>query len=317
MAIIGSAKLEFSKKRIVMIITAPPSLGKTTLALSARDPLLLDFDEGVARVDAAHRKDTSICKTFDEVREDVKAAKGKYQTIIVDTGGALIDMLKQHIVDHPAEYKGGAKASGGISLQGFGFVKQLFLEFSADLRKNFDVIFIFHENMVRNGEDGVFYDIVCEGSAKSLVYMPADLAAHLFIQNGQRYLGFTPTEQYNAKSAYGIKGLIPVPELHDGDKNDFLTKLFDQVRSNLAKETAELAPQKKQYDEVMARAKELLDEVKDLDGVNDFREAFANMPKPLTSEKEVKAMFKEKTKSLGIVFDRASRQYVYESKAAE
>ena len=313
MAIIESAKFDFSKKRIVMIITAPPSMGKTTLALSAKDPLLLDFDDGVARVDAAHRKDTSVCKTFDEVRADVKAAKGKYSTIIVDTGGALIDMLKQHVVDHPADYKGGVKASGGISLQGFGYVKQLFLDFSADLRRNFDVIFIFHENMIRNGDDGIFYDIVCEGSAKSLVYMPADLAGHMFMQNGQRYLGFTPTEQYNAKSAYGIKGLVPVPELQDGDPNDFLTKLFDRIRKNLSAEAETLGPQQEKYEEIMAGARRVCAEITKPEDVAGAKEALMNLPTALTSAKEVKAMFKKRLDELGIVFNIETGNYEYKA----
>ena len=313
MAIIESNKFDFSKKRIVMIITAPPSMGKTTLALSAKDPLLLDFDEGVARVDAAHRKDTSVCKTFDEVREDVKAAKGKYSTIIVDTGGALIEMLKQHVIDHPADYKGGAKASGGISLQGFGYVKQLFLDFSAELRRNFDVIFIFHENMIRNGDDGVFYDIVCEGSAKSLVFMPADIAGHMFMQNGQRYLGFTPTEQYNAKSAYGIKGLIQVPELKEGDPNDFLTKLFARIRQNLETEAKTLAPQQEKYEEIMAAARRVCSELTKPEEAAESKEALMHLDTALTSAKEVKAMFRKRLEELGIVFNKETNKYEYKA----
>ena len=317
MAIKKPNEMSFKDKNLIMIISGLPGTGKTTLALSAPDVLLIDCDNGLARVNPAHRKDASICTTFDEIRKDVQAAKGQYKAIVVDTGGALVDMLKQHVVDHPADYKGGAKASGGISLQGFGFVKQLFLDFSAELRRNFNVVFIFHENMTRNGEDGVFYELVCEGSARTLVYQPADLAAHLFIQNGQRYLGFTPTEQYSAKSAYGVKGLVPVKEIGDGEPNDFLTRLFAQIRKNLAAETADLEKPQKEYEEVMARARQLLAEANDLDGINDFREAFANMPHPLTSEKEVKAMFREKCKALGLVRDKETGQYVYANKAAE
>lgn len=303
--------MNFSEKNIIMILSGLPGVGKTTLALSAPDVLLIDADEGMVRVNPAHRKDASICKTFEELKKDVEAAKGQYKTIVVDTGGALVDMLKQHIIDNPKDYKGGAKNSGGISLQGFGFVKQLFLDFSADLRRNFNVIYVFHENMTRNGDDGVFYELVCEGSARTLVYQPCDLAGHVFIQNGARYIGFTPTEQYNAKSAYGIKGIIEVPELKDGDKNDFLTKLFDKVRKNLAAESESLSEDRKLYDEVMARVNELLAGVKDLDGVTDFLEAFSNMPKPLTSEKEAKAAFKKRCEEIGVTYDREKRQYVY------
>ena len=210
MAIVKPSAMDFSNKNVIMIISGLPGTGKTTLALSAPDVLLIDADEGTARVNPAHRKDTSICKTFDEVKADVAAAKGQYKTIVVDTGGALVDMMKEHVINHPDDYSGGSKKSGGISQQGFGYVKQLFLDFSADLRKNFNVVYIFHESKSKNGES-IFYDLVCEGSAKTLVYQPADLAAHLFIMNGRRMLGFTPTEEYTAKSAYGINGVIPVP----------------------------------------------------------------------------------------------------------
>ncbi len=307
MAIKKPNELDFSGKNIIMIISGLPGTGKTTLALSAPDVLLIDCDEGMARVNPAHRKDASVCKTFDEIREDVKAAKGQYKTIVVDTGGALVDMLKQHVVDHPADYPGGAKKSGGISLQGFGFVKQLFLDFSSDLRRNFNVVFIFHENKTKNDDDGVFYELVCEGSARTLVYQPADLAAHLFIQNGVRMLGFTPTESYSAKSAYGIKGLMEVPELKEGEPNNFLTKLFDTVRNNLQAETETLGREQKQYDEVMAAVKEYCEYIKEPGQVSEVMEMVQKLPHVLTSEKEAKAMIKKRLGELGIVWNKTKK----------
>lgn len=313
MAIVKPKDMKFSDKNIILILSGLPGTGKTTLALSAPDVLLIDADEGLARVNPAHRKDASVCKTFEEIRADINAAKGQYKTVVVDTGGALVDMLKQHVIDHPADYKGGAKASGGISLQGFGHVKQLFLDFSAELRRNFNVIYIFHENMMKNGDDGVFYELVCDGSAKVLVYQPADLAAHLFIQNGQRYLGFTPTEQYSAKSAYGIKGIVQVPDLKDGDPNDFLTKLFTKIRANLAAETEALASQQEKYEEIMAAAKRVCEGITKPEDVADARTMLMHLPEALTSAKETKAMFKRRLEKLNIVLNKGTGVYEYKA----
>lgn len=313
MAIKKPDAMNFSDKNLIMIISGLPGTGKSTLALSAPDVLMLDLDQGMSRVNPMHRRDSSFCQTYEELRQDIAAAKGQYKTVVVDTGGALVDMLKQHVVDHPADYKGGAKASGGISLQGFGFVKQLFLDFSAELRRNFNVVFIFHENMMKNGDDGVFYELVCEGSARTLVYQPADLAAHLFIQNGQRYLGFTPTEQYSAKSAYGIKGIIQVPELKEGDPNDFLTKLFAKIRANLAEETASLGPQKVQYNEVMEAMKRICEGITSPDTVSGAMDAFKSLPHALTSEKEGKNMIKKRLEELGIVWNKETKTYEYKA----
>ena len=53
--IVKPENMNFSDKTFSMIIYGSPGVGKTTLALSAPDPILLDFDRGVSRVRAEHR----------------------------------------------------------------------------------------------------------------------------------------------------------------------------------------------------------------------------------------------------------------------
>ena len=306
MPIVKPEAMDFSEKNIICIISGLPGTGKTTLALSAPDVLLIDTDEGMARVNPAHRKDASICKTYEEVLADIKAAEGQYKTIVIDTCGALIEYMKDWAMRTDPK---ASKKDGGFSLQGYGVIKSEFIRLSAELRKKFNVIFLFHESMTKVDEN-VFYELVVEGSARTLVYQPADLAAHLFIQNGKRYLGFTPTEQYSAKSAYGIKGLIEVPELKDGEPNEFLTKLFAKVRANLAAESATLAPQKKQYEEAMTMAKVIVSGVEEPEDVPGAVEGINNLPHALTSEKEAKALLKKRLDDLGIVWDKGKKAYV-------
>ena len=307
MPIVKPTEMNFSNKNIIMILSGLPGTGKTTLALSAPDVLLIDTDEGMARVNPAHRKDASICKTYEEILADVKAAEGTYKTIVIDTCGALIEYMKDWAMRTDPK---ASKKDGGFSLQGYGVIKSEFIRLSAELRKKFNVIFLFHETMTKQDES-VFYELVVEGSARTLVYQPADLAAHLFIQNGRRYLGFTPTEQYSAKSAYGIKGIIEIPELKDGDPNDFLTKLFAKVRENLAKESEELNPQRDAYEEAMKIAKEICDLVDCPEDVENALKAMKNIKHALTSEKEAKAMLKARIAELGIVWDKAEKVYKY------
>jgi len=305
--------MDFSGKNIIMIISGLPGTGKTTLALSAPDVLLIDTDEGMARVNPAHRKDASICKTYEEILADIKAAEGQYKTIVIDTCGALVEYLKDWAVrtDRKA-----SKNDGGFSLQGYGIIKSEFIRLSAELRKKFNVIFLFHESMTKTDEN-IFYELVVEGSARTLVYQPADLAAHLFIQGGKRYLGFTPTEQYSAKAAYGIKGLVEVPELNEGDENNFLTKLFDRVRANLSKESEAASAQTKQYEEIIAEAKNLLSMLEKPEEVNDCVKMIKGMPHVLTSEKECTAMIKSRLAELNIVWDKKTKQYVFAEEKSE
>ena len=310
MPIIKPEKMNFSDKNIIMIISGLPGTGKTTLALSAPEVLLIDTDEGMARVNPAHRKDASICKTYEEILADLKAADGTYKSIVIDTCGALIEYMKDWAMRTDPK---ASKKDGGFSLQGYGIVKAEFIRFSAELRKRFNVIYLFHEQTSRNGDDGVFYDLVADGSCKVICWQPADLGAHLFIQNGRRYLGFTPTEQYSAKSAYGIKGLIEVPELKDGDPNDFLTKLFAKVRANLAAESASIAPEKEAYEKAMEMFRKVIADIKTPENVMSTVQLIKVTKHGLTSEKEAKAMLKAKMDELGIVWDKGSKSYVWKN----
>jgi hypothetical protein len=297
--------MDFSNKNIIMIINGLPGVGKTTLALSAPDVVLIDADEGMARVNPSHRKDSSVIKTYEELLTDIKGFEGHYKTVVIDTCGALIDLMKDWAMRNEPS---ASKKSGGFSQQGYGFVKTEFLRLSAELRKKFNVVFLFHASKDKQ-DDNVFYDIVCEGSTKTLVWQPADLGAYLHIVNGERYLGFTPTMNYNAKAAYGIKGLVKVPELTDGDPNDFLTRLFAQVKENIAAEKAALQPQREQYEETMAAGRLAIESIEKPEDVSNAMDAIKILTHALTSERELKAALSDRLKTLGIVYSKENKAY--------
>lgn len=297
--------MDFSNKNIIMIISGLPGVGKTTLALSAPDVVLIDADEGMARVNPSHRKDSSVIKTYEELLTDIKGFEGHYKTVVIDTCGALIDLMKDWAMRNEPSAN---KKNGGFSQQGYGFVKTEFLRLSAELRKKFNVVFLFHASKDKQ-DDNVFYDIVCEGSTKTLVWQPADLGAYLHIVNGERYLGFTPTMNYNAKAAYGIKGLVKVPELTDGDPNDFLTRLFAQVKANIAAEKDALQPQREQYEETIAAGRLAIESIEKPEDVSNAMEAIKSLTHALTSERELKAALSDRMKTLGIVYSKENKAY--------
>lgn len=303
--IVKPENMDFTNKNIIMIISGLPGVGKTTLALSAPDVVLIDADEGMARVKPEHRRDSSMVKTYEELLEDVRSCEGRYKTVVIDTCGALIDLMKDWAMrTEPSA----SKKSGGFSQQGYGFIKTEFLRLSADLRKKFNVIFLFHASKDKQGDE-VFYDIVCEGSAKTLVYQPADLAAYLHMVNGERYLGFTPTMNYNAKSAYGIKGLVKVPELRDGEPNQFLTTLFATVKANIAAEAADLKPQKEAYGRAIQAGMEAISALEEPDQVQEIAGRIKALTHALTSEKELNAALRSRIKELGISYNKETKAY--------
>lgn len=73
MAIKRPEELDFSDKTFTMIIAGAPGIGKTTLALSAPDPLLFDLDRGISRVRAEHRKLASEADSYEELLADMES----------------------------------------------------------------------------------------------------------------------------------------------------------------------------------------------------------------------------------------------------
>lgn len=312
MAIIKPENMRFWNKHIHMILSGMPGVGKTQLACSAPNVLLMDTDEGIVRVKSEYRKDSSIAKTYEEFLQDIEAAKGVYETIVIDTTGALIELMKDWAMRTEPSAR---KKSGGISQQGFGIVKTEYLRLMADLRKNFNTISLFHAVKEKikgnNNEDETFYDIICEGSAKNMVWQPADLGAYMHIINGERYLGFTPTASYNAKSAYGIKGLIKVPELKDGEPNLFLTNLFEKVRNNIASETENLVEKKKTYQASMDKGLPIVNSLEKPQDVENILKAIEDIPNALTSTIELKSALKQRMAELNIVYNKTNKIYEY------
>lgn len=303
--IIKPENMDFSNKNIIMIISGLPGVGKTTLALSAPGCLLVDADEGVVRVKPEHRKDAIIAKTYEELLEDIKSVGTSYKTIIIDTGGALIDLMKDWAIRNEPT---ASKKNGGFAIQGYGYVKTEFLRLSAELRRNYNVIFLFHVNK-ENNDENIFFDIVCEGSARNLVYQPADLCGYLHIINGDRFLGFTPTMNYNAKAAYGIKGLVKIPELSDGEPNDFLTRLFDRVKANIKAEGEALKPQQENYEQILKTGNELIEKVVSPGDIVPTSTAIKALPQALTSQKELLAALKNRAVELGFIWNKEKKEY--------
>ena len=307
--IVKPENMNFSDKKFSMIIYGSPGVGKTTLALSAPDPILLDFDRGISRVRAAHRKDTSVCNNYKEVCADINSPDMRnYQTVVIDTGGSFVTFLKEWAM----EEKGAKTKSGEFSgLKGFGFVKSEWNRFTEDVktRLNKNIIYVFHSNETADKDGNPVQRLVCEGSVRNTVWTPCDFGGYVQMIGDQRVICFTPEQEYFAKGCHGIQGKIAIPTLGPDDKNDFLTRLFEQAKANIQAENEAFAPVREQYDAAMAHANEIVRGVADVDSANAALAALQTLNHALTSKKEAAALLKAKTESLGLKFDRVLNSY--------
>jgi len=311
MAIVRPESMDFSKQTFSAIIYGSPGMGKTTLAISSPKPVLIDFDNGVSRVAAAHRVPTIVCSTYEEVLEDIDSPDMKeFETIVIDTGGSFITYLK----DWALRTKKDAKTQKGTpnTLKIFGYAKTEFAAFTEKITKvmHKNVIYVFHTEEKADKDGNPVQRLMCEGAVKNLVWNPCDFGGYLQMINNERKLCFTPTDGYFAKGTHGIVGNITVPVLDSKTPNDFMTRLFDQARRSIIEEAAANSKQRAQYDETMGDVRAIVDGVTDQDTANQALDLISNLEHALTSRKEAGALLNAKAKELGLKYDAKAKAYV-------
>lgn len=293
--------------KIRMLIAGYPGIGKTTLALSSPKPLLIDVDLGINRVMASARKDFIQPNSYEELLEDLKGDLSDYETLVIDTGGKLLELMKNYVIKNDVK---NAKKDGSLSLQGYGAVGREFSNFMYkcyyELRKH--IVIVFHAVEEKDEEINKLR-ILVEGSTKNTVWQNVELGCFMEVINKKKTVGFDNCERYFAKASFGIKGIMEIPEITGNIPNDFLTKLFEKANENIKNESIYFEEQKKQYEELMNEVTPLINDMKDKKDIESVTDKIKLLNHVLTSEKELKHKFKEKLSELGYQWNSEKKEY--------
>jgi hypothetical protein len=295
-----------ARRRILLY--GVPGIAKSTTALSAPSPLMVDTDRGWDRVPAQFRKGDYIQPdTYEELLGDLTAENvAHYETIIFDTGGALLNLMKAWAIKR--DPKDGQKDGMTLSMRGYGTVGREFERLMSHcfytLNKN--VVVIFHAKEDMDGESKV-YRIDVEGQTKNNIWKSMDLGGFMEAYGDKRVVGFSPSDRYFAKGTHGISGVMELPNvMKPGVANDFLANLFGRITQNVQEET-DMA---KKYEELMNRIRS------DVEGITDAATASAAFEKIkgyehyFGSKTEAWYLLKAKADGLGLNFDKASGAFV-------
>ena len=300
------AEMINTENRFRVLIAGYPGIGKTTLGLSAPKPLLIDVDFGINRTMASVRKDYIQPESYDELLNDLKGDLSEYETIVIDTGGKLLDLMKAYVIKNDIK---NAKKDGTLSLQGYGAVGREFTRFMNyiyfDLRKH--CVIIFHAVEEKQDEDTKLR-ILVEGSTKNTVWQNVELGGFIEMRGDKKVIGFNNCERYFAKSSFGIKGNYTIPELDGTQQNDFLTKLFEQANKNIQEESKVFEAERKEYQEVMDKYIPVIENMT-VETVQEISDLMQTIEHKLTSKKELSNRFLEKLKSLNMQWNKEKQQY--------
>lgn len=291
---------------IKMMLYGQAGMGKTTVALSAPKPLLLDFDNGVKRVNMAHLDgvDTVQIISWNDVQQVLQEDLSGYQTIVVDTIGKMMDFI--------ITYKCGARQPsirdwGGINAEFSWMTRTL-----SSLNKN--VIFVAHRDTRKEGDDTVFIPALREKSYNSIV-TELDLLGYLEMksENGRqrRTITFDPTSRNDGKNTCNLPSVMEVPTILDASgkptaKNEYIaSRVINPYLTMLAAKKAET----EKYDKVIAEIKEQIELVTDEISANDFVSRIDAFEHVGSSKAMAAQLLNAKVKQLGLKFNKEIKKY--------
>lgn len=291
---------------IKMMIYGQAGMRKTTTALSAPSPLLLDFDNGVKRVNMSHLDGVDIVQitSWNDVQQVLQEDLSAYRTIVVDTIGKMMDFI--------ISYKCGTRQPqirdwGGINQEFSGFVLNL-----SNLNKN--IIFVAHRDTRKEGDDTVFIPALREKSYNSIV-TELDLLGYMEAKNENGRvkctITFDPTSRNDGKNTCNLPSIMEVPTILDKNgnptaKNDFITtQVINPYLAMLQVKKAEID----KYNKVIEEIKEQVELVTDAESINDLLSRLGEFQHIGSSMVAAKVLINNKAKALGLVPNKETKTY--------
>ena len=291
---------------VKMMIYGQAGMGKITVALSAPKPLLLDFDNGVKRMNMAHLEniDTVQVTSWNDVQLVLQEDLSVYQTIVVDTIGKMMDFI--------ITYKCGTRQPsirdwGGINAEFSWMTRTL-----SSLKKH--IIFVAHRDTRKEGDDTVFIPALREKSYNSIV-TELDLLGYLEMKSERgvqrRTITFDPTSRNDGKNTCNLPSVMEVPTILDKNgnpttKNDFIsTRIIAPYLTMLQSKKAE----QEAYNKVLSDITGRLELVADAASANDFIAHIDDFNHVGSSKMKASMMLAAKAKELGLIFNKETKTY--------
>lgn len=278
--------------KIKALIYGQAGMGKTTLALSAPRPLLLDFDNGVNRVNYAHQKDTVQITSFQEALDVMKEDLSEYDTIVVDTIGKMMDFIITKVC-----------GTSNPRIQDWGRINQEFSGFvriATSLNKH--IIFIAHRDVRKEGEDNVFVPAVREKTYSAIV-TELDLLGYMDMNKNVRQITFNPTNKNDGKNTCNLPALIAIPVVVDetgtGKTNNFIESVIIGTFNKNQSQRKEMI---EKYAAIMERINTEITIISTPQLANDFLKQMVNYEHVGSSLQQAKVLLHAKATELGYTY---------------
>ena len=283
----------FPERATVTLLYGMPGVGKTSLASTADNPLLIDCDRGADR--AAKRPDTLVASKWEDILAEEPNFTG-YKTIVIDTAKACLDdFLMVYVCEQDYNLrKNKLKAYGAIGDQFKAFVSRL-------RSLNIDLVVIAHTKEDKDGDLTKFAPDVTGGS-KDLLLRIADEVGFITTANNRRTMYFDPTDRTIGKNVARLP-VTQIPDAETPEFDGFLSRIISQIRNSIQSRTEE---QRKAI-ETVERLKadiEMLETPENADAILAEINTLSTL-----QQAGLKGLLLNKTKDKGIVFNAERKKF--------
>ena len=302
-------ELEFVKT-IKMLVYGQPGIGKSTMALSAPNPVLFDFDGGVQRVNVAFQCPTLQVKNWEEALqalEELRSGEVPCNTIIIDTAGKMLDFMSDYIMRNDSKMR---MRDGSLSLKGYGARKVMFVNFLREVSmmgKN--IVFVAHEREDKDGETKIVRPEIGGSSAGDLM-KELDLVGYVQAVGSDRTVYWTPQEKFYAKNTCNLPAWQKIPVIVDEkgnvtQQNDTLQKVFKYYEDNVKK----IEETRKRYNELLEEIELAIENITDAKSANEFAKAIGTTEIIWDSKVRARELFKGKVEHLQLKWNAKTKTY--------
>ena len=229
----------FPERPVIITLYGTPGVGKTSVACTSNEPILVDCDRGADR--ACFRADTIIAQKWSDVTEQEKEFVN-YKTCVLDTAKAILDdYLMVYVVEKDyALKKNKLKAYGAIGDEFKTFTNQRRSEAS-------DIVVIAHAKEEKDG-DITKYSPDITGQSKDLILRISDQVGYISMINNKRVICFDPTDRTIGKNVARIEP-IEIPNENAPEYKTFMADIITKVKDAIRKQSEEQIADQKTIDE--------------------------------------------------------------------
>lgn len=308
MAIIKKPYELIVQPSIKVLIYGQPGVRKTTLALSTPSPLLLDFDNGVHRVDPRHQCDTVQISKWEDIIELLDEDLSAYKTLVIDTAGKMLDYMGAYIIQQDPKM---GQRDGSLQLKGYGARKVMFINFLKKMSTMVKhLVFVAHEKEDKEGDQKIIRPEIGGSSSGDLI-KELDLVGYMQSIGSKKTISFEPCEKFYGKNTCKLPSVI---ELADTiDVNDQLVAPNTQLGSIFEKYIASQEDRRQlgiQYNELLEVIGAKVESIDNAVTANEVVQWATSYDGHIwDSRLQASLAIKERATTLELLFDKNTKQY--------